>query len=50
MRFVLPPAFPIMTVDVKFYPRRIDPLAELTAGGDAPMLRGTRLIGGAKAR
>jgi GNAT superfamily N-acetyltransferase len=50
MRSALPPAFPIMTVDVKFYRRSSDPLPELTAGGDAPILRGTRLIGGAKAR
>ena len=49
-RAALPPAFPVMAVDVKFYRRGIDPLPELTAGGDAPMLRGTRLIGGAKAR
>ncbi len=50
MRSALPPAFPIMTVDVKFYRRRIDQLPELTGSADAPILRGTRLIGGAKAR
>ena len=50
LRSALPPAFPIMTVDVKFYRLRSDPLPELTGGGDTPILRGTPLNGGAKAR
>jgi GNAT superfamily N-acetyltransferase len=31
-RSALPPAFPIMTVDVKFYQRRLEPRSELAGG------------------